>query len=163
MSTPQNNNIDTMPSTKRELNGLRPPTLNVNKTSWEIKKPAATDRRPQLHCQRRRQRQFQPLHPPPVVMYVHTPKIVHAAPHEFRALVQRLTGNSPSSSDPSPPPETGARRGDCGAGCDGSDPLILTLGQRSGAGDAVPSPVSPGLFSCSPNTVQTFQGFSSLL
>jgi MAP kinase substrate 1 len=31
---------------------------------------------------------------PPVVVYEHTPKVIHARPDEFKALVQRLTGRA---------------------------------------------------------------------
>lgn len=39
----------------------------------------------------------------PVIIYVVPPKVIHAEASEFMALVQRLTGKSPSSSSMQPP------------------------------------------------------------
>ncbi|ONM10072.1 hypothetical protein Zm00014a_029638 [Zea mays] len=110
----------------------------------------------------------------PVIVYEHTPKVIHARPQEFMTVVQRLTGKPPattttsSSSLPTISPAT-AEEG--GAG----DPLLLTLGQRR----AAPAPpttatttqlsspmtagtlLSPGII-FSPNTMQTIQELSPL-
>lgn len=50
--------------------------------------------------------QQQPRHP--VIIYTHSPKIIHTHPRDFMALVQKLTGLSPQDDLPSPshPPRT---------------------------------------------------------
>uniref|UniRef100_A0A0D3FPZ8 VQ domain-containing protein n=1 Tax=Oryza barthii TaxID=65489 RepID=A0A0D3FPZ8_9ORYZ len=111
----------------------------------------------------------------PVIVYEHTPKVVHARPQEFMTVVQRLTGKPPAAPPLMMPAydapamvEQGAAAA-CGAG---GDPLLLTLGQRQAAAPAqppaVPSPMmaagmllSPG-FIFSPNTMQSIQELSPL-
>uniref|UniRef100_A0A0E0P2B0 VQ domain-containing protein n=1 Tax=Oryza rufipogon TaxID=4529 RepID=A0A0E0P2B0_ORYRU len=113
----------------------------------------------------------------PVIVYEHTPKVVHARPQEFMTVVQRLTGKPPAAPPVMMPAydapamvEQGAAAA-CGAG---GDPLLLTLGQRQAAASApaqppaVPSPMmaagmllSPG-FVFSPNTMQSIQELSPL-
>ncbi|KAM3232647.1 VQ motif-containing protein 20 [Capsicum annuum] len=48
----------------------------------------------------------QPRHP--VIIYTHSPKVIHTHPRDFMALVQKLTGLSPEDdpSSPSPPLQT---------------------------------------------------------
>ncbi|XP_057480495.1 VQ motif-containing protein 20-like [Actinidia eriantha] len=41
----------------------------------------------------------------PVIIYTHSPKIIHTHPRDFMALVQKLTGLSHSSVDHRPPPQ----------------------------------------------------------
>ncbi|CAN6165205.1 unnamed protein product [Urochloa humidicola] len=97
----------------------------------------------------------------PVIVYEHTPKVIHARPDEFKALVQRLTGrqqpDQPAAA--SPEEETVA-----------DDPLVLTLGKQAPPPPpvdddhtpALPSPggglagflLSPGSFLFSPATMQ---------
>ncbi|URE48413.1 ABC1 family domain containing protein [Musa troglodytarum] len=73
-----------MPSSSgRELQGPEPPPLKVGKDSWRVKKPAASRDEHERRV--------------PVVVYLHTPKVIHASPQDFMSLVQRLTGK-PSSS-----------------------------------------------------------------
>lgn len=36
---------------------------------------------------------------PPVVVHLRTPRVIHAKPHEFMSIVQKLTGKSASSPD----------------------------------------------------------------
>ncbi|KAK6921183.1 VQ protein [Dillenia turbinata] len=86
---------------KRQLQALK-----INKESYLIKKPSsssssssssgsslsnvmATSSRPQ-----------QQRHP--VIIYTHSPKIIHTHPKDFMALVQKLTGLSQSSEDMAP-------------------------------------------------------------
>ncbi|XP_042490910.1 VQ motif-containing protein 20-like [Macadamia integrifolia] len=70
-------------SPKREIWGRRPRPLylGVRTDSSKIKKPSADQRRP----------------PPPVVIHIRSPKVIHTEPQDFRALVQHLTGNKASS------------------------------------------------------------------
>ncbi|CAL9102329.1 unnamed protein product, partial [Musa textilis] len=108
-----------MPSSSgRELQGPEPPPLKVGKDSRRVKKPAASRGEHERRV--------------PVVVYLHTPKVIHASPQDFMSLVQRLTGK-PSSSGSSrcstagPDSLRDLKKGD-GAGEDG-DPLLLTLGR----------------------------------
>ena len=75
-------------SPRRELQGPRPAPLKVRKASHKIRKPPVA---PQPQAQ----------HPPPVIIYTVSPKIIHTQPSEFMTLVQRLTGLSSSSSSSS--------------------------------------------------------------
>ncbi|KAL5209805.1 hypothetical protein ABZP36_005428 [Zizania latifolia] len=116
-------------------------------------------------------------HGGPVIVYEHTPKVVHARPQEFTTVVQRLTGkpakppaaaSTPSASPPMMQPATSvyapagfspAAVVEEGAAACG-DPLLLTLGQRQL--QAVPPPPAAGMllspgFIFSPNTMQSIQ------
>ncbi|PWZ14042.1 hypothetical protein Zm00014a_003090 [Zea mays] len=118
--------------------------------------------------------------PGPLILYEHTPKVIHVHADEFKALVQRLTGRQPT-----PPGRSG------GGGQEavirplpsqqtaGDDPLVLTLGQQHAALPPslplddhhappvlLPSPggavgggllLSPGSFLFSPATMQAIQ------
>ncbi|KAJ0466818.1 putative VQ motif-containing protein/18/20/21/25 [Helianthus annuus] len=43
-----------------------------------------------------------PPPPPPVIIYTHSPKVIHTHPRDFKALVQKLTGYTPSPEDTQP-------------------------------------------------------------
>lgn len=77
---------------RRQLQGRRPPRLNIRKESHAIKKPPASRPSPA---------QAQGRWLSPVIKYVetHRSKVIHAKvkPSDFRAVVQRLTGRGPSS------------------------------------------------------------------
>ncbi|KAJ1411075.1 hypothetical protein SESBI_21432 [Sesbania bispinosa] len=77
--------IRTGRSPRKELQGLRPSPLRINKDSHKIKKPPLAPSQPQG--------------PPrqPVIIYTVSPKIIHTTPSDFMSLVQRLTGSSSSS------------------------------------------------------------------
>ncbi|PWZ38527.1 hypothetical protein Zm00014a_035758 [Zea mays] len=81
---------------------------------------------------------------PPVVVYEHTPKVIHARPDEFKALVQRLTGRAGGGGDGGQEatvlrPAAAAAPSLQRTGGGGGDPLVLTLGrQQQGQGPAVP-------------------------
>ncbi|XP_038893302.1 VQ motif-containing protein 8, chloroplastic [Benincasa hispida] len=66
-----------------EINGPRPSPLLIHKDSRFIRKPQLRQ---------------------PVIIYTHSPKIIHTQPKDFMALVQRLTGFNP----PPPPPPSNA-------------------------------------------------------
>ncbi|KXG34439.1 hypothetical protein SORBI_3002G040900 [Sorghum bicolor] len=109
--------------------------------------------------------------PGPVILYEHTPRVIHARPDEFKALVQRLTGR----------PQPTAGRGDQDhqeavlrpavqppSSQSQQDPLVLTLGQQQVPlpPPVLPSPggaagggflLSPGSFLFSPATMQAIQ------
>lgn len=79
---------------RKELQGPRPTPLKVSRESHQVRKPP-------LPIQYR----------PPVIIYVHSPKIIHTEAGEFMTLVQRLTGRSASNPGsyvqlpPLPPPD----------------------------------------------------------
>ncbi|XP_066384580.1 VQ motif-containing protein 8, chloroplastic-like [Miscanthus floridulus] len=105
----------------------------------------------------------------PVIVYEHTPKVIHARPQEFMTVVQRLTGKPPATSSYVPSGSFSPATAEEG----GSDPLLLTLGQRQAAPPAtatttlLPSPMAAGMrmspgFIFSPNTMQAIQELSPL-
>lgn len=67
-----------------EVHGPRPAPLKVCKGSHTI------DKKPPVNAPRPPRRR-------PVVIYIASPKVVHATPAEFRSVVQRLTGFSASA------------------------------------------------------------------
>ncbi|KAG7013019.1 VQ motif-containing protein 8, chloroplastic, partial [Cucurbita argyrosperma subsp. argyrosperma] len=73
------------PPKPRHIHGPRPPPLLLHKHSRTIRKPSPP---PQLRR--------------PVIIYTHSPKIIHTQPKDFMALVQRLTGCSPPNADKAP-------------------------------------------------------------
>ncbi|OMP07091.1 VQ motif-containing protein [Corchorus olitorius] len=80
------------------INGLRPSPLKINKDSHLIQKPVPAPK------QQQHQRQG------PVIIYTHSPKIIHTQARDFMALVQKLTGlsrsdNEVNDSAPSKPTE----------------------------------------------------------
>lgn len=84
-------------SRRGEINGQRPPLLKINKGSHFIHKASSTSSMSSsVSCvapmARQQQRQ-------PVIIYTHSPKIIHTQARDFMALVQKLTGASPSRSD----------------------------------------------------------------
>ncbi|KAF7029376.1 hypothetical protein CFC21_041137 [Triticum aestivum] len=108
----------------------------------------------------------------PVIVYEITPRVVHADPHEFMAIVQRLTGNCkqrPLTAATTWPPEatSGARDGRASTST-AADALVLTLGQqqRAPCGGDHPAPsspaaasplLSPSSFFFSPTTMQAIR------
>ncbi|CAD6260945.1 unnamed protein product [Miscanthus lutarioriparius] len=99
---------------RRQLQGPRPPRLNVRMESHAIKKPSGSSGVVPLGGQgqgRPRDPHHQQPQPgrAPVIIYDASPKVIHAKPSEFMALVQRLTGpgvggGSGSGTPPPPPP-----------------------------------------------------------
>ncbi|XP_052204054.1 protein MKS1-like [Diospyros lotus] len=98
MDPPEHSADGSFPPTKRklQLQGPRPPQLQVRKESHAIKKPPIAPHRqhPQPH-EAAAAETHQPL-----IIYAVSPKIIHATATDFMSLVQRLTG--PSSGDVSP-------------------------------------------------------------
>ncbi|TVU44702.1 hypothetical protein EJB05_04152, partial [Eragrostis curvula] len=122
------------PSKRGSLRGPRPQPLKVS-SSPKASKPSTSSGRKAAGAAA------------PVIVYEHTPKVVHARPQEFMTVVQRLTGRPIA---PAAVEEAG-------------DPLLLTLGQRQVA----PSPMAAGMlmspsFIFSPNTMQSIQELSPL-
>ncbi|KAF8399115.1 hypothetical protein HHK36_014980 [Tetracentron sinense] len=86
---------------RKEINGSRPSPLKINNDSHLIQKSTssssssnsssslngvATKQRSSTHQQQRH----------PVIIYTHSPKIIHTQARDFMALVQKLTGISRS-------------------------------------------------------------------
>ncbi|KAL5215188.1 hypothetical protein ABZP36_004340 [Zizania latifolia] len=88
---------------RRQLQGPRPPRLNVRTESHAIKKPSGA-----APAQARQAQQAGPR--APVIIYDASPKIIHAKPNEFMAVVQWLTG--PGSGPPPPQVEAQAQAQD---------------------------------------------------
>ncbi|KAG2572066.1 transcription initiation factor TFIID subunit 4-like [Panicum virgatum] len=88
---------------RRQLQGPRPPRLNVRMESHAIRKPsgsaglapaaAAQGAAPPRRERDDQQQQHAPAPPrAPVIIYDASPKVIHAKPSEFMAIVQSLTG-----------------------------------------------------------------------
>ncbi|KAJ0896519.1 putative VQ motif-containing protein/18/20/21/25 [Helianthus annuus] len=69
------------------INGPRPSPLNIKQESHTIHKHH------NHHHENHQQKQIRK----PVIIYIHSPEIIHTKPHEFMALVQKLTGCSSSN------------------------------------------------------------------
>lgn len=83
------------------INGLRPSPLKISKDSHLIQKPSSQAAAPASAPPPKRQG--------PVIIYTHSPKIIHTQARDFMALVQKLTGFSRSDevineAEPSRPP-----------------------------------------------------------
>lgn len=65
------------------INGPRPTPLKVKQESHTIHK---------------HHHQQQPIRKP-IIIYIHSPEVIHTKPHDFMALVQRLTGNNSTTKD----------------------------------------------------------------
>nr|XP_051230372.1 protein MKS1-like [Lolium perenne] len=138
------------PSKKGGLRGPRPKALKVSSSPSPTSRPST------------KKNSASDGGAAPVIVYEHTPKVVHARPHEFMTVVQRLTGMRPASSlVPSPGYDIHVAPVEEGPG--GGDPLLLTLGQHN-----APPAMSagqlmfPGGFFFSPNTMQYIQDLSPM-
>ncbi|KAI5660201.1 hypothetical protein M9H77_28994 [Catharanthus roseus] len=95
-------------NTKRESNSFS--SLKINKDSHLIKKSSPNSSSSSssstsspsslLNVVATKAAQPQPRHP--VIIYTHSPKIIHTSPKDFMALVQKLTGFSSRSRSTSP-------------------------------------------------------------
>ncbi|THU45947.1 hypothetical protein C4D60_Mb02t23330 [Musa balbisiana] len=90
-----------MSPSAREINGPRSAPLKIHKDSHLIHKPPSSSAATGARCQRNH----------PVVIYTHSPKVIHTRASDFMALVQKLTGRSQSPEDDNgtnssaPPPD----------------------------------------------------------
>ena len=99
--------------------GFCPPPLKINRNSHSIKKSSSLSSSSSSSSMATARPPQQQRHP--VIIYTHSPKVIHTHPRDFMALVQKLTGlsrpeddgvNDPtksesgnnSSSSPAPPP-----------------------------------------------------------
>ncbi|KAF1869140.1 hypothetical protein Lal_00048421 [Lupinus albus] len=69
---------------KLVINGQRSSPLKINKNSHLIHKSSSSSSK--SHKQERN----------PIIIYMQSPKIIHSKPQDFRALVQKLTGMTPT-------------------------------------------------------------------
>ncbi|GAV66299.1 VQ domain-containing protein [Cephalotus follicularis] len=89
---------------KREINGPRPSPLKLHKDSHPIHKPASSSNSASSSS-------FMSSLAPvalakkqqPVIIYTHSPKIIHTKARDFMALVQKLTGLSRARDETAPP------------------------------------------------------------
>ncbi|KAG0525746.1 hypothetical protein BDA96_06G083200 [Sorghum bicolor] len=117
MDPPSSSGRTTPTTPRRQLQGPRPPRLNVRMESHAIKKPSGSGSsgvvppggqghgRPRDHHHPQ-----QPGGRAPVIIYDASPKVIHAKPSEFMALVQRLTGPGAGGSGSATPPDAQAQQ-----------------------------------------------------
>lgn len=79
------------------MSGNRPSPLKINRDSYLIHKqqPSSFSRTAATHGYHQQQQR----HQHPVIIYTESPKVIHTRPHDFMALVQKLTGLSSSDQD----------------------------------------------------------------
>ncbi|XP_010926036.1 VQ motif-containing protein 8, chloroplastic-like [Elaeis guineensis] len=94
-----------MSPSSREINGPRPAPLKIHKDSHLIHKQSSSSSSSSSTTHHHRHH--------PIIIYTHSPKIIHTQARDFMALVQKLTGLSHSTDDddadtatdnPPPPP-----------------------------------------------------------
>ncbi|KAL2324097.1 hypothetical protein Fmac_023155 [Flemingia macrophylla] len=73
---------------KKVINGPRPSPLLINKDSHKIRKASTIDHEDAKLNKAQ-----------PIIIYTHSPKIIHTKAKDFMALVQRLTGRSRTNDD----------------------------------------------------------------
>ncbi|KAK4841449.1 hypothetical protein QYF36_004697 [Acer negundo] len=76
-----------------QINGPRPSPLKLNKDSHTIQKPSSSSSSSSLASPPQQKRNG------PVIIYTHSPKVIHTQARDFMALVQKLTGHSSRNSD----------------------------------------------------------------
>ncbi|PIA39776.1 hypothetical protein AQUCO_02600323v1 [Aquilegia coerulea] len=91
---------------KKEINGTRPAPLKINKDSHLIQKSSSSSSSSNSSSLSGIATAGAKQHPPPaqqqrhpVIIYTHSPKIIHTKARDFMALVQKLTGLSHSDED----------------------------------------------------------------
>ncbi|GJN24574.1 hypothetical protein PR202_gb12323 [Eleusine coracana subsp. coracana] len=171
-SSSSSSNSKPMLNAKRSgggLQGLRPQPLSLP-TASSASPPARPSKKPRVGDG------DAGGSPGPVIIYEHTPKAVHVRPEEFRAVVQRLTGQQRSCHQHAVLPQI-----ETAASVMMSSPaeeeiatatshLVLALGQQEAPApqlhnyfSVLPSPgpasdggflLSPGIFLFSPGTMQ---------
>ncbi|KAJ8492181.1 hypothetical protein OPV22_013902 [Ensete ventricosum] len=99
-----------MSPVSREINGSRPAPLKIHKDSHLIYKSSSSSTSTITTSSHQQQRHH------PVIIYTHSPKVIHTQARDFMALVQKLTGLSHSADDdgsssfpPAPPPSNPSR------------------------------------------------------
>ncbi|WOK97733.1 hypothetical protein Cni_G06441 [Canna indica] len=99
-------------SIQDQVNSPLPTSLKIHKDSRLIHKSSSSSSSNSSTISTATTTNHQPSRRQPVIIYTHSPEIIHTTPGDFKALVQKLTGkpqstdnaNDSSSSDtPSPP------------------------------------------------------------
>ncbi|URD72481.1 VQ motif [Musa troglodytarum] len=102
-----------MSPSSREIHGSRPAPLKIHKDSHLIHKASSSSSSSSTTTNASSQQQQRHR---PVIIYTHSPKVIHTQAHDFMALVQKLTGLSRSTEDdslstlPPAPPAANASR-----------------------------------------------------
>lgn len=166
MASPNDHNKKLSP--RKGLQGPRPSPLEVGKSSSTIKKqpPVALD-------------QARAPHPPPVIIYVKSPEVIHVDAQNFMSTVQHLTGSSSASSSLPLPSSSSGDGMDCSSKVGSSekkgeepaqisnfdvDHMLMQNMSSWGAPPSVPwmPPSSPtSLFPC-PNAYPDFYDFDMI-
>ncbi|CAL9075621.1 unnamed protein product, partial [Musa textilis] len=104
-----------MSPVSREINGSRPAPLKIHKDSHLIHKASSSSSSTSTTTTTTSSHQQQRHHP--VIIYTHSPKVIHTHARDFMALVQKLTGLSRSAADddssslpPAPSPSKTSRK-----------------------------------------------------
>ncbi|RWW42283.1 hypothetical protein BHE74_00052187 [Ensete ventricosum] len=92
-----------MSPSSREIHGSRPAPLKIHKDSHLIHKASSSSSSSSTTTNASSQQQQQQQRHRPVIIYTHSPKVIHTQAHDFMALVQKLTGLSRSTGDDSSP------------------------------------------------------------
>ncbi|KAK1406550.1 hypothetical protein QVD17_41970 [Tagetes erecta] len=82
-------------------NDQKPLNINQNYTFLHRLPPSPTARSSTAYDTVANKTQPPPP-PPPVIIYTHSPKVIHTHPRDFMALVQKLTGYTPSKEETQP-------------------------------------------------------------
>ncbi|AES76679.1 hypothetical protein MtrunA17_Chr6g0484311 [Medicago truncatula] len=106
---PKKEIISTTTKSNTNVNGLLPPHLKINKDSHFIKKsspspPSSSSSSSSSTSSAMMNTMVASNKPPqqhrsPVIIYTHSPRVIHTQPKDFMALVQKLTGLSRSEED----------------------------------------------------------------
>ncbi|ESW24744.1 hypothetical protein PHAVU_004G156300 [Phaseolus vulgaris] len=133
---------------KNNTNGLLPPPLKINKESHLIKKSSSSP--PQssssssssisssLVNNAMTQAMPTPSYRPqqqrhPVIIYTHSPKVIHTQPKDFMSLVQKLTGLTRAKEeedDDDPPPQQSSKQESGGS-------LAAVIGDKESDGESM--------------------------
>ncbi|KAL6010869.1 hypothetical protein ACLOJK_001311 [Asimina triloba] len=136
---------------RRELNGPRPTPLKINKDSHSIQKPSSSTSSStsassslSVAAAAAKQSQSQQQQRHPVIIYTHSPKIIHTQARDFMALVQKLTGLS-RSDDPAPPHPPESEAGAVTGHDDSASPSVPAAADENCVAPPVFDPPNPFL------------------
>ncbi|KAJ8510422.1 hypothetical protein OPV22_000856 [Ensete ventricosum] len=106
-----------MSPVSREINGSRPAPLKIHKDSHLIHKASSSSSSSSSTSTSITTSSHQQQRHHPVIIYTHSPKVIHTQTRDFMALVQKLTGLSRSAADddstslpPAPSPSKTSRK-----------------------------------------------------
>lgn len=107
------------PRNNHVINGPRPSPLRINRESHSIQKPSHAAAGKEIQ---KRQ---------PVIIYTHSPKIIHAQARDFMALVQKLTGQSRSDNNDDEDYDQGSKRQGRVGSSSSNDMKLEVVGNKS--------------------------------